>query len=93
VVIWICWFVASFVGFGITIWLPTILRTVYKLPLQEALQYGFIGNIAAVAGVLTITFLVDHTGRRPGYAAARSRAGWHTGVVQETCAGGLRGTN
>ena len=70
VVIWICWFVASFVGFGITIWLPTILRTVYKLPLQEALQYGFIGNIAAVAGVLTITFLVDHTGRRPGYAAA-----------------------
>jgi len=23
-----------------------------------------------VAGVLTITFLVDHTGRRPGYAAA-----------------------
>jgi MFS transporter, putative metabolite:H+ symporter len=64
VVIWICWFVASFVGFGITIWLPTILRTVYKLPLQEALQYGFIGNIAAVAGVLTITFLVDHTGRR-----------------------------
>ena len=31
VVIWICWFVASFVGFGITIWLPTILRTVSAL--------------------------------------------------------------
>jgi putative MFS transporter len=69
-VIWVCWFAASFVGFGITIWLPTILRTVYKLPLQEALQYGFIGNTAPVVGVLTITFLVDRTGRRPGYGAA-----------------------
>jgi putative MFS transporter len=69
-VIWVTWFVASFVGFGIVIWLPTILRTVYKLPLQEALQYGFIGNIAPVAGVLTITYLVDRTGRRPGFGAA-----------------------
>jgi putative MFS transporter len=40
------------------------------LPLQEALQYGFIANTAPVVGVLTITFLVDHTGRRPGYGAA-----------------------
>lgn len=70
VVIWICWFVASFVGFGITIWLPTILRTVYKLPLQEALQYGFVANIAPVVGCLTLTFLVDRTGRRLGFVAA-----------------------
>lgn len=68
--IWVTWFVASFVGFGIAIWLPTLLRTVYKLPLQEALQYGFIFNIAPVAGVLTITYLVDRTGRRAGFTAA-----------------------
>lgn len=69
-VVWVSWFVASFVGYGITIWLPTIYRTVFKLSVQEALQYSFIANIALVAGVFTITYLVDRTGRRAGFGAA-----------------------
>ncbi|MBV8534189.1 MAG: MFS transporter, partial [Alphaproteobacteria bacterium] len=68
--VWVAWFVAAFVGYGITIWLPTIYRTVYKLPVQEALQFSFIANIALVAGVLTMTYAVDHTGRRPGFSGA-----------------------
>jgi putative MFS transporter len=72
--VWVAWFVAAFVGYGITIWLPTIYRTVYKLPVQEALQFSFIANIALVAGVLTMTYAVDHTGRRPGFSGAYALA-------------------
>lgn len=70
VVVWVAWFVAAFVGYGITIWLPTIYRTVYKLPIQTSLQLSFVANIALVAGVLTMTYAVDRTGRRPGFSAA-----------------------
>ncbi len=80
-VVWVAWFVAAFVGYGITIWLPTIYRTVYKLPIQESLQLSFVANIALVAGVLTMTYAVDHTGRRPGFSAAFTLSALPLGVL------------
>ena len=80
-VIWVAWFVASFVGYGITIWLPTIYRTVYKLPIQTSLQLSFIANVALVAGVFTMTYAVDHTGRRPGFSAAFALSAVPLGVL------------
>lgn len=80
-VIWVAWFVAAFVGYGITIWLPTIYRTVYKLPIQTSLQLSFIANVALVAGVFTMTYAVDHTGRRPGFSAAFALSAVPLGVL------------
>jgi putative MFS transporter len=86
-VIWVTWFVAAFVGYGITIWLPTIFRTVYKLPLEQALGYSAVANVALVAGVFTITFLVDYTGRRAGFAAAFACAAVPLGLLWALGAG------
>ena len=37
-VVWVIWFASYFVNYGLVIWLPTIYRTVYKLPLDVSLQ-------------------------------------------------------
>src|SRR5262249_40731331 len=36
-VVWVIWFAAYFVNYGLAIWLPTVYRTVYKLPLDVSL--------------------------------------------------------
>ncbi len=41
-VVWVIWFSAYFVNYGLAIWLPTIYRTVFKLPLDVSLRYGLI---------------------------------------------------
>ena len=33
-VVWVIWFAAYFINYGLVIWLTTIFRTVYKLPLD-----------------------------------------------------------
>jgi MFS transporter, putative metabolite:H+ symporter len=68
--LWVTWFTASFVGYGITIWMPTIYRSVFKLPLQEALFLSLLTNVAVVLGALAITFTLDRIGRRRGFSLA-----------------------
>ena len=34
------WFAAYFVNYGLSIWLPTVYRTVFQLPLDVSLRYG-----------------------------------------------------
>jgi len=41
-VVWVIWFCAYFINYGLVIWLTTIFRTVYKLPLDVSLRYGLI---------------------------------------------------
>src|SRR5262249_61440706 len=38
-VVWVIWFSAYFVNYGLSIWLPTLYRTVSKLPLDVSLRY------------------------------------------------------
>src|SRR5437667_4385744 len=40
VVVWAIWFSAYFINYGLSIWLPTVYRTVFKLPLDVSLRYG-----------------------------------------------------
>jgi putative MFS transporter len=60
-------FVSSFVGFGVTIWLPTIYRTVFKLPVSQSLLLSTLSNVALLLGVLTMTLLIDRAGRKPAF--------------------------
>ena len=62
-------FISSFVGFGITIWLPTIYRTVFKLPVAQSLMLSVWSNVALLLGVLTCTFVIDRIGRRVAFTA------------------------
>ena len=69
-VVWMIWFAAYLITYGLTVWLPTIYRTVFKLPLEQSLQYGLITQIAGLFGTLICALSIDYFGRRPWFALA-----------------------
>jgi putative MFS transporter len=69
-VVWVIWFAAYFINYGLVIWLSTIFRTVFKLPLAEALRYGMIIQIAGLVGTFICALTIDHIGRRPYFAVS-----------------------
>ena len=48
-VVWVIWFATYFFNYGLVVWLPTIYSTVFKLPLQQSLQYGLITQAVGFA--------------------------------------------
>jgi putative MFS transporter len=60
--LWICCFGLSY---GIGTWLPSIYRSVFRLPLQQALNYGFLQTAATLVGTLITVFTIDALGRKP----------------------------
>ncbi|RAI37252.1 MFS transporter, partial [Rhodoplanes roseus] len=69
-VVWTIWFSAYLITYGLTVWLPTIYRTVFHLSLEDALQYGLITQVVGLAGTLTCALSIDRLGRRPWFALA-----------------------
>ena len=69
-VVWTIWFSAYLITYGLTVWLPTIYRTVFKLPLEQSLQYGLITQIVGLLGTLTCALTIDYFGRRPWFSLA-----------------------
>lgn len=83
IMLWALMFCTSVVGYGLLTWMPTIYRTVLKVPVTEALQYGLSASVASLCGVLLGVFLIDRIGRRPtfmlgffGSAAALTMLWW-----------------
>ena len=70
IVVWAMWFCTYIISFGLTAWLPTIYRTVYKLPLAKSLQYGLFSSIALVVGTVLCAFVIDRIGRRGWFVGA-----------------------
>ena len=79
-VVWVIWFSAYFVNYGLSIWLPTIYRTVFKLPLDVSLRYGLITQAVGMLGALICALTIDYIGRRIwfaiAFAAAALSLGW-----------------
>jgi putative MFS transporter len=69
-VIWVAWFATYFVNYGLTTWLPTIYRTLFKLSLEDALNYGLISQAAGLFTSLACALLIDRVGRRVWFALA-----------------------
>ena len=67
-VVWVMWFSAYLVTYGLTVWLPTIYRTVFHLSLEQSLQYGLITQVIGLFGTLTCALTIDYLGRRPWFA-------------------------
>lgn len=67
---WVLAFCISFIGYGLLLWTPTIIRTVYKLPLEEALRFAAIANGIALVGTLTCLAIIDFVGRRASFVIA-----------------------
>ena len=69
-VVWCIWFAAYLITYGLTVWLPTIYRTVFHLSLGQSLQYGLITQVVGLLGTLTCALTIDYFGRRPWFALA-----------------------
>ena len=69
-VVWVIWFAAYLITYGLTVWLPTIYRTVFHLPLSQSLQYGLITQVVGLLGTLTCALTIDYFGRRSWFALA-----------------------
>lgn len=80
-VVWVIWFAAYFINYGLVIWLPTIFRTVFKLPLDVSLRYGMITQAAGLIGTLICALTIDHIGRRPYFAVSFAAAALSLGVL------------
>jgi MFS transporter, putative metabolite:H+ symporter len=87
-VVWVIWFTAYLVNYGLAVWLPTLYRTVFRLPLETSLQYSLFTQAAGLVGTLICALMIDRVGRRPWFAFAFFAAGaalialWQHGADQ-----------
>ena len=68
-VVWVLWGTTYFIANTLNNWLPTLYRTVYELPLHDALRAATLTNVAQVLVVLACALCIDRVGRR-GWALA-----------------------
>jgi putative MFS transporter len=66
--IWVMWFCSYLVTYGIAGWLPTVYRTVFKLPVAQALQYTMVTPVIGVVAALACALFIDKTGRKAWFA-------------------------
>ncbi len=74
-VLWVMWFASYFANYGIQTWAPTIYRTVYNIPVQQALNYALYAQMLAFVGSVLCTLFIDVTGRRAWFIGAYSLGG------------------
>ena len=63
-IVWALWAAAFLVANSLNNWMPTLYRSVYGLPLPEALRAASMNNVAQVALLLVCAFVIDRIGRR-----------------------------
>jgi MFS transporter, putative metabolite:H+ symporter len=74
-VVWLIWFTAYLVNYGLSIWMPTVYRTVFKLPLDVALRYGLITTAVGLIGAAIAALTIDYAGRKPLFVTCFAGAG------------------
>jgi putative MFS transporter len=80
-VVWVIWFSAYFVNYGLSIWLTTVYRTVFQLPLDVSLRYGLITQAVGLLGTLICALSIDYVGRRLWFALAFAAAALALGAL------------
>lgn len=63
-VVWLLWASSYFIANGINNWLPSLYKTVYHMPLQEALRMASLSNVLSACAVFGCALLIDRVGRR-----------------------------
>ena len=61
---WALCFCYASISTAMNAWMPTIYRTVYKLPLASALQFSLAAACASFLGACVGIFMIDRLGRR-----------------------------
>ena len=65
--LWVLWFCAYLLTYSITGWLPSIMRTVYHLPVAQSNLYGFVVSFTGLFVLLIAAFTIDRIGRKAAY--------------------------
>jgi putative MFS transporter len=68
--VWAMWFCCYSTIYGLNIWVPTLFRTTFKLPLSQALSYGLIVQVSGIFGAALCAFTIDQIGRRLWFTGA-----------------------
>ena len=68
--IWVLWLSAYGINNGMATWLPTLYKTVFKLPLDQSLLYSSCTQAFGVAASIVCAFYIDKVGRRKWYITA-----------------------
>lgn len=63
--VWFIWIGTYFVTYGLTAWFPSLLVSVFKVNVQQALTYNFILTGVGLCGALLTIYLIEAIGRRP----------------------------
>lgn len=66
--LWVLWFCTYGITYAMTGWLPSIMRTVYHLPISQSNLYGFILNIVGLLVLIVGAFTIDRIGRKIAFA-------------------------
>jgi putative MFS transporter len=62
--LWGIAFCIAVAGFGVTTRMPTLYKTVYRLPIDQVLRYGLATIFASFLGALAAIPLIDLIGRK-----------------------------
>lgn len=62
--VWVMWFCANLIGYGVLVWLPSLFRTVYKLPVSVSLQYSLLSSGLIFAVTVGSALVIDRLGRK-----------------------------
>lgn len=82
---WVMSFCTAFIGYGLLLWIPTIVRNVYKLPLEQSLRLGVWMSVIGLAGPILCLLFIDRLGRKISFliaflgASAGMGALWYLG--------------
>jgi putative MFS transporter len=68
--LWGMWFGAYMINNGLLTWLPTLYRTVFNLPIDQAIGYGFAMTGVALVASFICALTIDRIGRRRWYTGA-----------------------
>jgi putative MFS transporter len=64
IMVWVMWFAAYLANYGVNTWLPSLYKSLYKLPLDKSLLYT-TGTLAlGILGSFATILLIDRVGRR-----------------------------
>ncbi len=66
--LWVLWFCAYGITYAMTGWMPSIMRTVYHLPVSQSNTYGFVLNISGLLVLLLAVFTIDRIGRKRAFS-------------------------
>jgi MFS transporter, putative metabolite:H+ symporter len=66
--LWVLWFCAYLLTYSITGWLPSIMRSVYRLPVGQSNLYGFVVNVVGLLVLLFAAFTIDRIGRKRAFS-------------------------